>query len=342
MKLLTTDLHLTGNPNDEYRWAIFAHVENWILELPQSATPEIYILGDLCDRKDRHSAALVNRIADCLVKLLKLGASITILLGNHDKPINGPPFWTFLDNIKPGETDISAGIEFITEPTADGDILLLPFSDNPEEDWADIDFNQYKVALIHQTVNGAVGDNGFVLKTNKDPKFPRDMIVYSGDIHTTQKVGNVQYIGAPHPIDFGDSYPCQMVELGRDLKIKRTIPLKTIQKLMLRIDHPDDLERKSARKGDQVRVICRISLADVDKWAAIQDGIKAWAERKGVILFSIEPQIEAGPLATSSDTETPTMSEVDPAYILRLFADAEEIDDRMFKAGTDLLKETIG
>jgi hypothetical protein len=70
----------------------------------------------------------------------------------------------------------------------------------------------------------------------------------------------------------------------------------------------------------------------------MQDEIVAWARAEKVVLISIEPEIE-GSSASDNPEEIPLDN--DPEYILRLFADAEEIDDRMFEVGIELLREVI-
>ena len=339
--LLTSDWHLTDNPKDEYRWNIFNALARWI-EAQKISTPSIYMLGDLTDRKDRHSAALVNRVEDEFARLLELGASISILKGNHDQPLNGPPFWSILDYIRPGN-DPASGISFYTSKhgNLNTGLLVLPYSDNPEADWNGIDWGAYKAAFIHQTVTGAVGNNGVVLDNPKMIKLPKHLRVYSGDVHTTQTVGNIFYIGAPHPIAFGDNYPPQMVELTDDFKVSRVIPLNTIQKLMLRIDDLDQLFATKVNPHDQARVVFTIPIGALDQWAAVQDHIVAWAKTNEIDLFSVEAQIEGDMPTETQNPDAPDMSESTPAHILRLFAESEAIDARMLETGETLLKEAI-
>jgi len=330
MILLTSDWHLDDNPQNEYRWRAFDALDDWMFEGADHT--RIFHLGDICDRKDRHSAELVNRLITKFKALADKGAVIYILMGNHDKPLRGTPYWQFLDSL-------SEYLTFITKPHALEDLLLLPYSSDPASDWANIPFNHYRAALIHQTISGAKGNNGYILDNDKMPEFPRKLKVYSGDIHTTQVVKRVKYVGAPHPVAFGDSYPCQMLELNDDYTLARTIPLISIQKLMLRIDTTKDLERVLTRPGDQARIICKLALADIEKWSAMQDWMLAWAEHYQVRLFSIEPEIEG---TRAADNAADIAPENDPEYILRLFADAEDINDAMFNAGLELLRETIG
>jgi len=342
--LLTSDWHLTDNPRDEYRWHIFDACARWI-EAQKISTPQIYMLGDLTDRKDRHSAALVNRIEDEFTRLLDLGASISVLKGNHDQPLNGPPFWSILDYIRPGN-DPSSGINFYTTKhgNLNNGLLLLPYSDNPEADWDNIEWSKYKAAFIHQTVTGAKGNNGIVLENPKMIKMPKHLKIYSGDIHTTQSVGNVFYIGAPHPVAFGDDYQPQMVELKDDFTVSRIIPLTTIQKLMLRISSPAELAKIKTNPRDQVRVICTVPIAELDHWPTMQDLIVSWATVAEVDLFSVEAQIEGDAptpdeIATEDDPEAFIHT---PQHILHLFAASEAIDERMLEVGTTLLKEAMG
>jgi hypothetical protein len=303
---------------------------------------EVFMLGDLTDRKDRHSAALTNRVVNELTRLTNLGARFTVLMGNHDKPLNGPPFWDILSEI--GRSGDSIPIKFISRPYAWDDLLLLPYSDNPVEDWKDIPFRNYKAIFMHQTVTGATGNNGIKLENTKMPEFPRAMKVYSGDIHIPQVVGpkgrQVQYIGAPHPVSFGDDHICRMVVLDDETyAVASEIILSSIQKRVLRINAPADLADIETHTGDQFRIICKLAPAELDNWPAYQDSIIAWARASEVILLSLEPEIE-GP-RPERDTKAPEL-ETDPEHILRLFAQAEGIDDAMFQAGLQLLKETAG
>src|SRR5712672_1903153 len=99
--LLVAVLHFDDKPENEYRWSIFEDI--------LKVHPEhVYILGDLCHKKDRYSAALVNRLISELRTLRRRGILITVLCGNHDEPLKGPPYWTFLNDIP--------GTRFITQP----------------------------------------------------------------------------------------------------------------------------------------------------------------------------------------------------------------------------------
>ena len=64
--LLLADLHLTTTSRDEYRWKLFP----WLYEaIIKNTVKYLFILGDLTESKNYHSAQLVNRIVDELCKL---------------------------------------------------------------------------------------------------------------------------------------------------------------------------------------------------------------------------------------------------------------------------------
>jgi UDP-2,3-diacylglucosamine pyrophosphatase LpxH len=54
--IITSDLHLTDRPQDEYRWGIFPWLVNQSKELE---VENLFILGDLTDFKDKHSAKII-------------------------------------------------------------------------------------------------------------------------------------------------------------------------------------------------------------------------------------------------------------------------------------------
>ena len=92
--LLTADLHLTDNDTEFYRWDIFGVLEE---EAVKNNVAIIGILGDAFDRKDRHTAKLVNKLIAALLNLRsKTQAMIVLLAGNHDAPLKGVSTGSFL------------------------------------------------------------------------------------------------------------------------------------------------------------------------------------------------------------------------------------------------------
>lgn len=326
MKLLTADLHLTDNSADEYRWNVFEHIMQAII---QYKIDEVFILGDIVDRKDRHSSKLVNRLVEQLIMVASRVNWLYILRGNHDTPLHPPAFWEFLG-------ECHENIQYITKPEINtlSRTALLPFSPNPIEDWKDLDFKKVNVAFLHATITGAT-ENGIRFTNNNFPDLPRNISIYSGDIHTPQVVGNLTYVGAPHPVKFGDDYPCRMLVLNDKYEIEVEIKLTTMQKRIIEINSVKDLEKLDVRHGDQVRVKFNLDAKDVNNWGNFQTSISEWATNKHVMVVSTDAIIQ-----NKSDKSSLPI-DLSPEVILKEFSVQEKISDDMLKIGLDLLKEVL-
>jgi hypothetical protein len=322
--LLTTDLHLTDSPKDEYRWLVFDEMER---QLRERRIEQCYVLGDLTDRRDRHSSALVNRLLDELNRLTEY-ADVIIIAGNHDAPLNGPPYWRFLSALK--------GIRYISKPTADGDRLLLPASRDPSADWKGIPFDRYRVVFMHQTVIGATIAKG-IYAEGPSFLFPRKLKVYSGDLHIPHRIRNVEYIGAPHHVKYGDDHECRLVILDEDYNVDATVRLQPPSKRIIEVDSVDALREAVARSGDQVRVRVKLDPARLDQWPQDREDIAAWAAQRQVQITSLEGVVQQTSYVRNERRETAT----DPATVLGLFADAEGLDDALYDAGIALLEEQL-
>lgn len=339
--LLTADLHLTDAPADEYRWDVFRALTEAAVRLGEN---HIGILGDITDRKDRHSAALVNRLVGELLALREVIGTygvIDIIMGNHDEPLRGAPFWSFLHQLP--------GIRFHTEPTVveDGRLLLLPYSPNPVEAWEGLDLTAYKAVFIHQLVTGVVVD-GKELTADKHPlpPLPPKARIYAGDIHAHQKVGPVQYIGAPHPVKFGDDYPCRLLVLDDETyRITNEIKLDPMRKHMLDVGSMEELngklllDRWPIKQGDQARIRYTLPLADIGKWARIKDDIAAWAREHEVVLFSLEAVVEAGERAPAGAAAPNPFTA--PGAVYDAFCAHEQLDAELVMVGREILSSVI-
>jgi len=331
--IITSDWHLTDGQSDQYRWEVFSALRN---ELDADPCARLFILGDIADRKDRHSSILVNRLVAELVALLDrpLAPAITMLIGNHDTPLDGPPFWLFLNSI---------GVEVVAAPTLLGDALFLPHASDPAEEWKKALRLKYGAIFMHQTVTGAVGENGTALRNDKMPKLP-NVPIYSGDLHVPQTVGPVTYIGAPHPIKFGDSYPCRMLRLTDKFVIRREIPLAPIRKLMLDVTSLAELREVACRSGDQARVRISLDAQEAANWPDVQNEVNMWAYENRVSLASVEIAVKAATTKATSEPAAPgeVTPFLRPQELLRLFIQEEDIRGHMQTIGKNLLKEAMG
>ena len=327
MYLVVGDLHLDDKLENEYRWGIFEHIRTAVLQYPINAVIQ---LGDAVDRRDRFSAAFVNRL---LTELRSLAArtKIFILRGNHDTTLRPPNFFEFLND--------DHAIQYIHEPVimaAAGGVsaLLLPFSANPKSEWEQFQLAKYAAIFMHATVTGAVVENGIVMENSHFPILPRRPKIYSGDVHVPQTIGNVVYVGAPHPVKFGDGYPCRMVLLDeRTFDITLEIPLTPLRKFMLDITSVDELRHLNVRHGDQVKIRFQCPPSRIGEWGAIETFISEWAANLGVTIASTEVLVE------SVHTTQGTDPEQSPEQILKEFAASERLSEAMLTVGLMLLNE---
>lgn len=332
--LLTADWHLTDNAADEYRWEVF----EFLLEHLHPGE-DLYILGDITDRKDRHSAALVNRLVANLKRLRihQQDGQIFIIMGNHDKPLFGAPFWKFLDELD--------GVYFFDEPCVSpaggDDLLLLPFAELPRDEWADIRFSDYTAIFMHQPVDGVLGENGFKVKGSLMPAFPRGVQIYSGDIHSPQRVGAVEYVGAPHPVDYGDSYTCRFLRLDSQYRVRDVITLDATRKLSIIIRPGEDIYDIPVRPGDRAKVSIYLDPSDLASWVGRRDEVEAWAAAGEVQLAQIEILINSPNLADGERAVLAPNISVDPEQILTEFCAAHGIDGELATEGHALLNVAL-
>lgn len=323
MKLLVADTHFDDKPEAEYRWSIFEDI--------LAARPtEVYILGDLTHKKDRHPATLVNRFISEMRALLSRGIPITIIRGNHDEPLKGPPYWTFLNDIP--------GVRFINQPTADGRLLMLPHSTDPVAEWAGIDFNMYNAIFMHQPVSGVDRGDGRPMEVGNMVTFPRGMPVYSGDPHYPQNVRGIEYIGTPYPINFGESHLYRMLLLDDNFRIAHQIKLVPINKHSITVRSIEDLNSLYVRKGDQAKIEFVLPASQIEQWPIEQAAIAEWARANDVTVSATKATIETSPAETKYSGYGFDM----PADVVLLnFAADEGIEEALLLTGYQLLEEAL-
>ena len=340
--LLISDLHLTDNPLEDYRWRVFSQA---CALCDEHKVREVFILGDMWDRKDRHSATLLNRTVQELGTLIALtGVKIRILMGNHDAPIAGTPYWDFLNSL---------GFRYVTTPYFDPDyeIWLLPFSPNPAEEWKEFPFQRSKALFMHQTVAGAAieGSRKIEKAPNPMPIFPRGIPIYSGDVHRPQTVGSVTYIGTPYPTRFGEDWDCRALLLDSDnFKAFQELPLNNLRRRIMDVKAVEELgmllETGYVERGDQVRVRFHLNQDNFTRWATDELKVRAWAEQNSIILLSVEAVLEQT-ITRGEDTSVAQAENVEqlaPEDILRLFAQDSDLSDEVQARGLELVAHARG
>lgn len=282
--LLISDLHLVDKPDAAYRWTLFEWLHQTIKE---EKVKFLYVLGDLTDAKDNHSAELVNRVVNEIDRLTKAfpNLQIVILAGNHDWLKAGHEFFKFLNVIK--------NVVYINKPTEDPDVhgpltYYLPYSKNPAKDWEGLDFSHYEFLFMHQTIKGAVSSNGQEMEGENLPKLDAGK-VYSGDIHVPQVIGGVEYVGSPYHVHFGDNFKprCVLLESKR-----RAVDLhfETISRVTVKVGSLDELynRRDEFKAGDQVKLRIELSEADKHGWSKTKRQAANWLLEQGCLVHGVE------------------------------------------------------
>jgi hypothetical protein len=257
--LITTDLHLTALVEAEaYRWGIFEQIAEWAGEY---SLDRVLVLGDLTDKKDYHPAELVNGIVREVQYLTShVGLEMVFLKGNHDFLKDGPPFFSFLRHLD--------GVRYVEKPEVWGDSLFLPYTKDPEADWAAILFSEYKQIFMHQTVSGARASNGMPMAGISSTMFGTP--VYSGDIHVPQKIGDVLYVGSPYHVHFGDRFRPRCL-LFLDGEGPTDLQYDSPARTSISISETAELEDAGLRAGDQVKVTVRG--IEADSWPEMKQEI---------------------------------------------------------------------
>lgn len=347
--LIITDLHLTDNPREDYRWNVFKFVEE---ELGNETYDQLLILGDLFDKKDKHKAELVNRLVDVLLGLIKNChvKEILILRGNHDYVVDiEEPFLRFL-----GKYENITWINIPTVFTYDGrDWLFLPHSRNPETEWAElldvINSEKTEYIFMHQSVIGSRVSNYHEMKEGLDPHFfdGASAPVISGDIHVPQELGNVIYIGTQHPVSFGDNYDPRMAMIDDDKELY-FIEVPAIKRPHLRreINCFEDIKQELAelRNGDQVRITLLLDKNQLHEWADYKKQIQAYCKEAGIDLHDLKLEVKQTEIENNTDLKNyikVNSAKMTSADVLRKFAQAEGIEGDLLAVGESIFKGEI-
>lgn len=325
--LLCSDLHLTANPRDEYRWDLFP----WLLRTcVKNDVKTVAILGDLTDAKDYHSAELVNKVVQSVVALTWVGVDVRILMGNHDYLRADHAFFKFLNEVP--------RVKFICTPwdsSAEGAACLwLPHSKHPGTEWAGFDFSHFQHVFMHQTVSGSVSSNGQAMHGDDLPLEAMRAAgkVWSGDIHVPQRMGVVEYVGSPYHVHFGDAFRPRCVLLEEhgcsDLRFR------TISRVTLDLPGDWDALPASLRPGDQVKVRVHLKPAEVHHWQAIRRELLAELQRLQVQVHGVQLVAEKGRGRVRVHAPGKVLA---PEDVLLRHVQDNELGPDMYEVGLELL-----
>jgi len=277
-------LHLTDRKEDEYRFKIFDYLYTKTFDV-------LIILGDLCDAKDCHSGVFVNRVVSALLRFAEQGQEVHLLMGNHDYSTDPScPFFLFLQACPNCYYHNTAQIWEIGNQR----LSFFPHSRTPEQYWPSMlrgpcDLG-VDLALCHQVFSGAMSESGVELRGYDASLLQSAGRILAGDVHVPQVVGPVEYVGAPYPIRFGDSFEPRMVLYDSGaFNVWSYLYPPSIQKLVLEISDPEQFEYNPTwREGDQVKIVLSMKRSNFGTWEACRRKIKKVCERNNLMLCGLE------------------------------------------------------
>jgi predicted phosphodiesterase len=316
--LITSDIHLTDNPRDAYRFGLFSWLRKQQLEHQTNAT---LVLGDLTDHKDRHSSVLVNKTVEGFKSLIP---PVFILRGNHDCIRQDLPFFKFLNEIH--------GLKFCTDITLIDGYKLAFIPHQLNQDAFNNAFKQVPsgwVAFTHQTITGAISETGqqltgFTVPPNKAKA------IYSGDIHVPHKCGQVTYIGAPYHIHHGDAFKPRVLLL--DEGTENNLYFAAPKKLHLHIR--DVSEIPELHEGDQVKITLELTPAELVEWSNHKKTVLDHCQQRGVEVYGVI--LKKSERRKRERLNDPGIAKSKLQYF-SLFCDAENLAKQIREAGFSLL-----
>ena len=320
--LLIGDLHLTDRARDAHRFKIFDQIKKWQDQYKPDRT---FIMGDLCDQKDRHSATLVNRIADELSKL----EHVRIIMGNHDYIDPKTAFFKFLNKF---ET-----VRFIDRPFLSAGVCIIPhYRTQAELDQAFREFQKHdniKIVLLHNTFTGAISETGKELTGmtyRKEWPHPRAGI-YAGDIHRPQQAGDIVYVGAPYHVRFGDDYKprCLLIEEnGEGIELYLDAP----RKWKWTIREPNEiLKIGDGRPGDQVKITVEMTREEAQSWQLYKEQVLALCELHGYEVYGVDLKVN-----TLKHKPKDVKLGTTPAALISKYCQSEGVGTKFRNTGLDL------
>lgn len=336
--LFISDLHLTDRVHDAYRWRVFEQCAE--LSRQHSVT-ELFVLGDLTEAKDYHSSRLVNKIVDSFYFLRKTSRinEIYFLKGNHDGLDPEHPYFHFLRRMP--------WASVFVEPTwvdkGKETLLFLPHTRDPEKDWAGLEMGDASFIFLHGTVGGAVSETGQKMEGISLDWFKGlRCTILAGDIHVPQKIGPVEYVGAPYPIRFGDVY--QGRALGYIDGKRVEFPLENLRKHTLRLEGPLVQSGKARwpglRKGDQVTFVIVLSDSELGEWHERKKWCMDFCAAEGAVLLNVKLERKATAASTKPSLAAVKAAKVrTPEETLSLYCATRKVEAPLAKLGKQLLAE---
>ena len=208
---LITDIHIGArNESDVFLEAHKKLFTDFINFITENKITEIWFLGDFFDNRKYISSKVLNVVREYWADpLLKLGVKITMIIGNHDtyyKNTNTPNMVNeFFFNYSNVEI-ISDKINVKTKNKKKFAFVPWICQENQEKILKQLQENSYDCVLGHFDIKDMLMQGKMVSTHGLDREFFKNhRLVLSGHFHKRSSYNNIQYLGNPFPISWGES-----------------------------------------------------------------------------------------------------------------------------------------
>lgn len=334
--LITSDLHLTDRGEHTYRWDLFPRLREVV---EAEAIDVLAILGDITDRKDQHSSALVHQI---LATFQSLPVPLIFLKGNHDYVDEGSPFFDWLPAAGDAWEWYSQPAHVYGEMWGGMGVVMLPHTRDPERAWAPLREVHPRLVLGHATITGARAESGVLLEGICRDWLPEAPVTILGDVHVPQQLtSDLWYVGSPYHVRFGRvNYEPRflVVEWAEDSDLLatrvRSISTALARRIIYDVRNPEDLNRVPViRTEDRLRIVVHQGPGTTpESWRAVAEAVAARVDKRAEIVPLIEQPEQAAADARNA---------VRPEELFHAYCDQKGFDVDDVTAGFELLRGLI-
>lgn len=276
---------------------------------------------------------LINRLCSAVIALARL-CSVLIVQGNHDYEDVDNPTFGFLHELE--------NVKYLKHPAvldqSGRSVMVLPHARKVKNVWwPTMDrVGEVDVVLAHQAFNGAVGMNGHRIESLASPNWfashATKATVIAGDIHLPQKVGRVNYVGAPYPINYGDEYKprCFLYDSDSGLSDLR---VPSIKKAVIECSSMEEIASamEGFGAGDRVKVRLALPREEFPDWAKYREQVAKFVASREVFLYGCELRpIEERKRQRIEDAPEQI---ADKSEIVTSYAKARSVPESMLRAG---------
>lgn len=216
--LIFSDIHIHPHKKSSERLQDCLQVLEWVLqEAYKNNISEILFLGDLFHDRQKIDILTYQRTFEIFREYFKGKTNIYLLLGNHDMWFSQK--WE-VSSVMP----LSAipGVNVIDSPKTikilGKNISFLPYSKNPIQDLELLETKDKFLLCSHLALAGATLNKLYGTLSDESIEHDGEMIkvdsslfkdwkqVFLGHYHNAQILNNVEYIGSPLQLDFGEAF----------------------------------------------------------------------------------------------------------------------------------------